>query len=290
MSRVKKVPTIVHAGFPKCASTTIQHNFFAKQADSLFVSRKANSGDKRYWKLYERLSKCLTQGERIPSAKQAWQKVVEENADCRTFIFSDERLTLPGRHCHFTSVIERPYIVKRIFPDARIIIVLRQPLDYLRSLYQQMGVNTYRKDATLPKPFPEWLDQDIVAAKYKRGAVSQGLYFGEIAIRYSEFFGKKNVGIFFLEDLKADSNRFFHIMAEFMDLPDPFIPTAASLASKNVTSEKETMLEIAGKVPYFSNPEFPKEFLDQANPFLRTQARYLKEMLDVDVSTRWPTL
>lgn len=273
-------PAAVHIGFPKCGSTTIQHHFFAELPGALFVSRKANAGKKKYWKLYDKLSRSILSGEEVSEAARLWQELAERRPE--GLIFSDERITLPGRKPELCSLFERADHVRTIFRDARIILVLRHPLEHLRSLYQQLAVTRFERHGKLPQAFSEWLEKEPELSLNRRGSMTESLFPGDLAAKYAGLFGRENTGLFFLEDLKVAPERFYRALAQFMGLSEP--PPVVKLRSRNVSANKATLAEIERQLPGFAQPIFPDWFLEKSRSILRSQAGKLHELFGVEVS------
>jgi hypothetical protein len=277
---------VVHVGFPKCGSTTIQHHYFAQLPDAVFISRQSNLGHERYWGVYDQISRAITRGSRVAAARNAWMGVCGEKGAGKRIIFSDERITLPGRHGRFSTILQRAERVRGIIGPAKIIVVIRHPLEGLRSLYQHMaGVNSRR--GKVPASFAEWLGSDPQHAVKLPGSPLQILYFAEIALKYSETFGLQNVAVFFLEDLSRDPFAFYSSLSEALGfLPaGGFVPRGAP--KENATATKASTQEFSRSVPDFAKPVFPEAFLDFASTVITQQANLLRAVFDIDSSTRW---
>lgn len=279
---------VIHVGFPKSASTTIQHGILAHLRDVRYVSRRGNHGERKHWELYNAISQALTTGREVDAAQAAWSELVRTYPTPQLRIFSDERISLPGRHRKSTRLLDRCELVQRIFGPARVFLVIRNPLDYLRSLYQHMGAILHERNCRPPR-FDLWLEDNLTGKRDAANSLVQALYFGDMAVRYAELFGKDNVSVHFLEDLKADPERFLSGLQQFIGIPgEQWIRSIPP--SRNVTAEKAQIAEIDRHFPGFATPRIPPDYVARALPVIRHQARILADGLGIDALSRWPQL
>lgn len=113
-------------------------------------------------------------------------------------------------------------------PDARIIIILRNPVDMIYSMYGQM---TFNGSEDLPS-FEAALEAEKERKNLKRIPVLisgpvEFLYYRELGAytsqvkRYLDCFGSENVLILWFDDLKNDANKLMDDVYNFLDLPIP---------------------------------------------------------------------
>lgn len=105
--------------------------------------------------------------------------------------------------------------IKAEYPDAKILIILRNPIDRCFSNY------TLRHSAGREKlTFGECIDYKINFLKYRREGsrhyIRQGFYSNGIKA-YKEIFSD-NVEVFLYDDLKKDSNLLISSILDFLDL------------------------------------------------------------------------
>lgn len=115
-------------------------------------------------------------------------------------------------------------------PDAKIIIMLRNPVDMVYSLYAQQ---VYNGDETLPTL--EAALEAEAARKYgqmiPRRAIGKGLLYREIGKyaqqvqRYYEMFGSGNIHIILFDDFTADVGAAYQKTLEFLSVDTSFVPT-----------------------------------------------------------------
>lgn len=279
--------TVIHVGYPKCGSTSIQQNFLSCIPGATYVAREDCAGDPEYLALYERISRhSLRLGKGVAESGVLWKRLAETQFDGGLLLFSDERITLPGVSGANLLLLERPYIAKQVFGQGRIILVLRQPVDLLRSMYQNYVINSVGSNKK-PKLMGEWLGRDMLLSKFRNGAVGQVLFFAELAIRYQEFFGKENVGVFFLEDMQADAEKFYRDLGAFIGLECALELPGTQRHARNVTADKPVLSEISKIIPAIAHPQLPPEHEQQVHEITRLQIHYLKKCTGVDALARW---
>ena len=89
---------------------------------------------------------------------------------------------------------ESPRLIKEKIPNAKIIILLRNPVDRTHSDYLSSLSKNQITDSL----------EDII--KQEHEILKRGLYYEQVK-RYYDNFGKENVGIWFTEDLKNKNKR-----------------------------------------------------------------------------------
>lgn len=141
-----------------------------------------------------------------------------------------------GRHIylgegttHYLSDKGAPERIKKHSPDAKIITILRNPVERAYSGYLLLE----RRDGA-DKSFYETIQQNIKDLKNKNRQFGnfalQGLYCQQLE-NYYKYFPKKNILVLSFEDLKKDRQALLNQVAEFLNI-DPAKFTAKSV-SKN---------------------------------------------------------
>lgn len=108
--------------------------------------------------------------------------------------------------------------IKNEVPDAKIIIILRNPVERLISHYK-----ANIRDGRAILPFMEEINNDYNKPrkgwKISAGYYEQGLYYNQVE-RYIRTFGKDKVKIFWFEELIKDPAKVAHDLFSFLDV-DP---------------------------------------------------------------------
>ncbi len=113
---------------------------------------------------------------------------------------------------------EAPYRIKEVVPEAKIIAILRHPVERAHSHYL-MDV----KEGNQNRPFVEALIQDYRAQAKGWGIshlyVELGFYAEQVR-RYLEAFGGKQVRVYLYEDLREDPRGLLESLLDFLEV-DP---------------------------------------------------------------------
>jgi len=105
--------------------------------------------------------------------------------------------------------------IHRLYPDAKIVVVLRDPIDRALSQF----INNL-KDGS------ESIGMPLVAALQNRADyVAQGLYYQQLS-RYIDLFTIENVLVLLYEDIKSDPLIFIRKIYGFIGVDDQYIPRA----------------------------------------------------------------
>lgn len=122
--------------------------------------------------------------------------------------------------------------IKEFDPKAKIIIMVRNPVDVMFRLYGQECVNGTETIADFESALaaepgrmknPGFLpsEPDLREALYYRYSVS----FTEQIQRYFEQFGREQTHVIIFDDLKADSAKVYREVFEFLGVDDQFVPS-----------------------------------------------------------------
>lgn len=234
---------VFHIGFPKSASTTLQKQMFDKHSQINFMGiyPTGNIGqdtdekniDTHYLKneSLKDLHNCLTNLEGI---EYHFSDVVNYFDDIQPLlsknklnIFSNER---------FASVLfahkdraEKARRIKQFFPDAKIIIIIRNQIDIIKSQYRDHPFdprNLYANQKSVS--IDDWIERDF--KNYDISFVKSIEYY-KLVKYYRELFGKENVGVFLFEEMVSELKSFSEKISVFLDI-DP-IETYNLLYSKH---------------------------------------------------------
>ena len=273
---------IFHVGFPKAASTTLQKQLFAQHPElvNLGIYPKSNIGiddlhpippgmqtkikyldDDRISRLYRLLIHPNGLEYNREIAEDLWLQLLSDygNLDpCESasfrIVLSHESVT----SCRFAhpETKEKLRRLHDIFGEIKIILVIRNQVEMLKSLYRDHPFDP-RTLEFRPRPvsFSEWLDIDI-----KRGPLSlcRSLYFGKVSEELCNLFGKQNVLVLPMEWLKSDLNMFSTKISCFLDidqdityslLDKPPINTSVSALGHYYRTVRSNMLLLARYFP-----------------------------------------
>ena len=224
--------TYFHIGFPKSASTTLQKQLFDKHSQINFLgiyptrnigqdSDESNK-DTKYLqnKDLKGFHNCLTNLEGVEyqfsDVEKYFQNIKPLLSNEKLNMFSNER---------FSSVLfahkdraEKAKRIKQLFPDAKIVIILRKQIDIIKSQYRDHPFdprNLYSNQKSVS--IDEWVERDF--KNYDISFVKSIEYY-KIVKYYSELFGKENVGVFLFEELVNDLELFSKKISNFLDIDE----------------------------------------------------------------------
>jgi hypothetical protein len=109
-----------------------------------------------------------------------------------------------------------PKNIHKYIPDAKIICILRNPVDRFYSNVNYFGNNSFEFDAIVRSITNKTADQDI------NRFLEIGFYF-KLLTRYYEVFPAKNIKVFLFEDLQKQPKKLMNELLLFIGLPEfPF--------------------------------------------------------------------
>jgi len=125
--------------------------------------------------------------------------------------------------------------IKKSFPEAKIIIILRNQADLLVSIYYFLG-------GPPPKGTPwkgdfislnDWIDLHL---RHPDELINKLDFYNTIEF-YRTLFSEKNVGVFLFEQLTENPKAFAGAISQFMDIDQKESEQLISLESHNVTTK-----------------------------------------------------
>jgi len=224
--------TTFHIGFPKSASTTLQKQLFDKhdQINFMGIYPTKNIGqdtdDKNINTLYlknetlKEFHNSLTNLEGIEyyfsDVEKYYNEIKSLLSKDKLNVFSNER---------FASVLfahkdraEKARRIKQFFPDAKIVIIIRNQIDIIKSQYRDHPFdprNLYANQKSVS--IDKWVERDF--KNYDISFVKSIEYY-KIVKYYSELFGKENIGVFLFEEMVQDLESFSKRLSNFLDIDE----------------------------------------------------------------------
>tara|TARA_B100000315_G_scaffold242270_1_gene264262 strand:- start:81 stop:1148 length:1068 start_codon:yes stop_codon:yes gene_type:complete len=202
----KKV--FLYAGLPKTGSAFLRQEVFTKLTESLVCVNP------------EGVTSALQEmhvAQYSPTCKNRVKKMVMEaltEITQDTVLITD--LSLAGGACdNLSQMPEITDFLADLFPDASVIITLRNQVDWLLSLYKH---ETTGRDIPITK-FLNYRDGAFGAAKKQNypNVDALGFDFVKICEYYVKIFGKENVHILFYEDMAENQEDFVCQVGEIFD-------------------------------------------------------------------------
>lgn len=197
--------SILHIGYPKAASTSLQFNVFAHAQGHLYISRKNNGAPETFEPIYDSISNIMLSGGPISEAR----KILEGATKGRQYIYSDERILIPFGKKR-TSLVRRAFASREIFGDVDVLLIIRNPVEQIMSLYKHVAIDQMKQYGTsIDVSLDQWIDEKLNSRFWCPGEETQGLHFGKLTAIYCELFGSDRVHPYFFDDIKADEAGFY---------------------------------------------------------------------------------
>ncbi len=219
--------TIIHVGYPKCASTFLGKNIFPNLNVNFIRMRDQH-------KSREITEYCKKNGF-DPSVLSTWLDQYKKKS-LNTTILSFSGFS---GDAHGTIKDIDPFIIannlKLTFPNAKILIIIRNQLSYITSLY------AFR--VTL-KGLETRSFENFLAQEGERGLFDKLEYHNLIG-HYINLFGNNNVLVLPVELLSKDSHRFIEKIGEFSCLdinPKEILNTSMSRPTSNRSTKNQNII------------------------------------------------
>lgn len=243
---------LIHIGYPKTATTWAQHNLFNAEACG-FGSLLSEKSDRQH---FNDLVIGPDAAVPFPTRIDELNDEISRVATNLVPVISAESLVGVGTNwlprADAKLIAER---LKQLFPEARILLTIREQNSWLHSEYTQ-----YIRGGGW-KPFSDYLNPVSITKQISARAMWMNylLYDRTITI-YREAFGEKNILVLPLEKLKADAQDFVERIWEFcgIDAGDVEMPSFAPI------KERQSGLYVTLRRPLnrfiSSDPNHPLEF------------------------------
>jgi hypothetical protein len=231
MNKLTRVPDFFIVGAPKCGTTSL-FNYLAGHPDVFMPPKEVHFfGSDLYPK--ERLHDHPKYVELFASA--ITKRVGEASV---WYLYS-------------TQAAEE---ISEFSPDARIIILLRNPVDMLYSLHSELvcsGVEDIADFATAieaelktSRSLPIWGSAEVVTQTRYLIAAS---YYHQVR-RYFQHFGRKRVAVVIFDDLQMNPSRVYRDLCSFLDISSEY-EAQFQVANPNKQVRSKTLRAIMQRPP-----------------------------------------
>mgnify|MGYP003632450845 FL=1 len=204
---------LIHIGFHKTGSTWLQNIIFSDKARG-FTS---DTHEARH-RLVERLVRPDVLDFDATGERNYYRKYQEAaHSSGLDLVLSHERLSgYPSSGGHDRTIIAQR--LKDMFPNARILIVIREQKSLIRSMYSQHitdgGVEGLDRFLNVPEP-----------ALGRKPSFSMQFYrFDRLIHHYQQLFGKTGVLVLPFEMLRSDGQKFADRIADFCGKENVVLP------------------------------------------------------------------
>ncbi len=198
-------PIVLHPGFVKTATKTLQLNLFAAHPDILFLGRPAPAPELDA--AIKRIAYEDSTRYRAEEVAAVLQRYLERAPRRRVIVLSNENFAL-------YEATDRGVVAERLHrlaPEARVLFTIRRQEEVLVGWYLQKLRKYFRGGHYLS--FPEWLR---IKFKEPHRSILADLDYSGTILRYVELFGRERVEVLPFELLKAEPHLFAARLAAWL--------------------------------------------------------------------------
>ncbi|MDZ7859200.1 MAG: sulfotransferase domain-containing protein [Candidatus Krumholzibacteriota bacterium] len=220
-AKIRKI--FIHIGYPKTATTTLQKFLFPKHPEMFDIRDYENEEKWIYDLLY--LNE-ISFRKKIDYHKRGLKDKID-STDRDTIIYSNESILSNSlffaekprplvRYLDPSSTARKAHMLfSELTPEPKIIIVIRNQLDLIKSIYAQM-YNYCFKNYKQTRNFRIYTDNLIRDGA--RSFTLSALSYYDVIKEYEKIFGVNNVYILVYEELKNSPAHFFQKLESIMGL------------------------------------------------------------------------
>ena len=228
---------LIHLGYPKSASTTLQNglfyelhrmglvNFIGRAFESGYFGPAENKKDYKIW------FRSVYQGCSDPETQAVLDGITIRLREDRLNLLSEGLFLTHEKHDDRLIIPEKIGEYFRPLADrTELLFVLRSQQTLIMSNY----VQGYRK---IPqKTFSAYLDEMINTRKQGKFKI---FYFNKLIGRYAQVMGRENINFVFFEDLLNDKDNFHRELGTILGVDSGLIGELLARAYLNVTPKGE---------------------------------------------------
>tara|TARA_B110000285_G_C15142469_1_gene631908 strand:- start:7235 stop:8233 length:999 start_codon:yes stop_codon:yes gene_type:complete len=228
-----KKEVYLHIGFQKTASTYLQDNVFPHFEGVKFVNKN---------KYVNKWLGCLRSFDTsyFHNKNNIYKKLESEYSESQKFLISKEVL-VGNPFANFSDNTSIAHTLKKSFPDAKILLIIRKQddlLNYLYSLYLKFGGRKKIKDFLYygENSFTHsglYTLENRDQALPPIGVSPHSLNYYNIISNYIELFGKENIKIIPYELLKYKPKEFITEIEKFLEITEQNIKINSTTVNQN---------------------------------------------------------
>lgn len=238
----------LHIGMSKTGTTALQNSFFHRNLGLSNVGKPDFSSWPALYEINQAIKKDdtldLTLARRnaeigLSAARQSGKPIV----------WSDENLS--NRSDTLARNAER---LAAVFPDATILITVREQFEWLQSLYFVYFEKSFVQTNRAPPDIGNWLDQNRAQQKIGQNNYLDRLRYDRLVEIYDDFFGRERVKVMFYERFVAARALFLEDLCGFLGI-DPSDLGSAQGANddarprRRLSARRATLMAAAKHLP-----------------------------------------
>ncbi|POZ88400.1 sulfotransferase domain-containing protein [Petrotoga sibirica] len=229
---------LIHIGYPKTATTTIQHRLFATlhETERINYLGRADYSANTYFEQAVGLENylCLNENFHVNNLKIFSEKNnVISNEVFTASVYTREILL--GRR--IVDPLEYPQrlstLFKNVVDNIEIMVTIRNQKDLIYSHYVQ-NYPWLANDKSNDAP-TKFIFEDGQILRKERFKI---FYFSDLLDKYEENFGKENIHILLFEDLKCDTKFFYDQLSQIINVESSLVERL--LAGGHLNNRRKT--------------------------------------------------
>ena len=207
----------------------MQREFFPHVSDFEFYGVDRTQYSDAFQKILYQDDSCFNQDEIAANLKP----ITEKNA-----ILSNELFVGQSLYLHSTNRSRTARRLKHLFPEAEIVLVLRNQVSLLESLY---SIGVYSGMSLGPKDFihfsdtPSSVDNPLYST-FAEAETTEGYFFSKLIELYRSLF--TNVHVLLFEDFKSGPAPFAERLSQLLNLKTPPIKNPERRVNKSLSARQ----------------------------------------------------
>ena len=221
--------TIIHIGMPRTASTFLQREYFPHVSDFEFYGVDRTQYSDVFQKILYQDDSCFN----VEEIRAELKPITEKNA-----ILSNELFVGQSLYLHSTNRSRTARRLKQFFPNAEIVLMLRNQVSLLESLY---SIGIYSGMTLDPEGFirfsdiPSSLDNPSYPT-FEEAETTEGYYFSNLVELYKALF--LNVHVLLFEDFKSGPAPFAQTLSQRLNLKTSPIKNPEKRVNKSLSARQ----------------------------------------------------
>lgn len=205
--RGRIIETYIHIGYPKTATTTLQNHLFRHLKAFDILGQPVTREDD----LMQKLIHIITDCEPMEYDEAFVREEIKRYQKNSKMLLSEESLVTGSSLSGRVDRMEISKRLKSLFPDARIVIVIREQASIIKSFYLQR----IKIDQHFRSNFDEWFDYNI--KNMHKENIFQYFHYDKVVDHYASLFGEANICVLTFEDFLDDKKTFIRRLLNFFE-------------------------------------------------------------------------
>ena len=268
-------PLVLHIGYHKTATTYLQEHVFNNNQEILYLGRRWVKDELRvFFRKYKFTHDLDFDPVLFKSDFENILAGIQDNAysgwNPKVCLISHESLH-SGPEWFGMDVVGRAYRMKHVFPRARIIIGIRNQLDYIESNYKEYVFLGGKLG------FKEFFYESFAC----NCCLLPKLQYDKVISLYRKLFGDDNIHVYLQEELKSDHDETLDELMEFLGVTTSFKPKQEKV-NIGLNNFSTCLLRVLNRVlAYDFTEQYYRRFMGKANlnEYIRWRAGHLLRLL-----------